>query len=161
MVPDQESELFDRGWKKVKFVWVCMLMSTLFYLIVAILTESAVNVPMDKSSFDTLRNIAYSMSFITLIATKFIKNRMLSDNNLNTRPVQQQPDDPQDSAISRYMIVMVVSLVLSGNMAISGLFLFFIGKNRLDLYIPIFISAAAMIYYRPQKEEAISLKGSK
>ncbi len=46
---------------------------------------------------------------------------------------------------------------MSESIGVYGLILFFMGKNRSDLYILIVISAAAMLYYRPNKEEVISM----
>ncbi|MGZ3569412.1 MAG: hypothetical protein ACXU9W_11555, partial [Thermodesulfobacteriota bacterium] len=38
-----------------------------------------------------------------------------------------------------------------------GLVLFLLGKNRMDLYLLILISAAALLIYRPRKDEVIGL----
>lgn len=52
---------------------------------------------------------------------------------------------------------MIVTLALSESIAIYGLVLFLIGKDPMDLYLLILISAAAMLIYRPKKEEVIHL----
>lgn len=46
---------------------------------------------------------------------------------------------------------------MSETIGIYGLVLFMLGKNTMDLYLLISISAAAMFYYRSQKEKIIEL----
>jgi len=52
---------------------------------------------------------------------------------------------------------MVISLALSESIGIYGLVLFLLGKNTMDLYLFILVSAGAMIMYRPRKDELLSL----
>lgn len=52
---------------------------------------------------------------------------------------------------------MIVALTMSETMGIFGLVLFLLGKNSVDLYLLVAVSAAAMIMYRPRKEEVIVL----
>ena len=70
---------------------------------------------------------------------------------------QYQGSATQSSALSKYLTAMIVSLGMSETIGIYGLVLFMLGKNTMDLYLLIFISAAAMFYYRPQKEKIIEL----
>jgi hypothetical protein len=162
MIPAQGNELFESGWKTVYIVWTCIFMSLICYLLVGIYSAETINIPMDKNSFEMMRNVFYGLSFIILIATKLIKNHLLSDKGLKSKPVQQQPgQNPQDTAIARYLIVMMISLALSEAVAIFGLILVFTGKNTYDLYFLIIISALAMIYHRPIKDEALSLSDTK
>ncbi len=46
---------------------------------------------------------------------------------------------------------------MSEGIGILGLVPFFLGKNPLDLYLLLFVSAAAMFMYRPSREELITL----
>jgi hypothetical protein len=43
------------------------------------------------------------------------------------------------------------------SIGIYGLILFLIGKNTMDLYLLILISAAAIFIYRPRKDKVIEL----
>lgn len=159
MIPAQGNELFESGWKLVYIIWACLFMSLIMYLLVGMYAAENINIPLDKNSFEMMRNALYGLSFVILVATKLVKNYLLSDKGVKTKPVQQQPgQSPQDPAIARYMIVMMISLALSEAVAIFGLILFFTGKNTYDLYFLIAISALAMIYHRPVKDDALSLR---
>lgn len=162
MIPTQENEAFESGWKLVYIVWAALFISMLIYLPVGILVEETIHMKMDNNVFEILRNILYGLSVIILISSKLLKNYMLSDKGLKSKPFQQQPGQPpQDPAIGRYLMVMMYSLALSEAVAIFGLVLFFVGKNRMDLYFLISVSALAMIYYHPNKDEALSLRPTK
>jgi hypothetical protein len=50
-----------------------------------------------------------------------------------------------------------VALAMSESVGVYGLILFFLGKNSRDLYLLILVSAAAMVVYRPRKDEVLSL----
>jgi hypothetical protein len=52
---------------------------------------------------------------------------------------------------------VIISLALCESVGIYGLVLFFLGKNTMDLYLLLGVSAAAMIYYRPRKDELLNL----
>ena len=73
---------------------------------------------------------------------------------------QNQGSATESLAVSKYIAAMIVSLAMSETIGIYGLVLFMLGKNTMDLYLLIFISAAAMFYYRPQKEKIIELAKS-
>jgi hypothetical protein len=46
---------------------------------------------------------------------------------------------------------------MSESIGVYGLILFLLGKNSTDLYLLILVSAAAMVMYRPRKEEMLNL----
>lgn len=50
-------------------------------------------------------------------------------------------------------MALMVSLALSESIAIYGLVLFFLGDDYQSLYLFVGISAIAMFFYRPKKEE--------
>jgi uncharacterized membrane protein YccC len=51
---------------------------------------------------------------------------------------------------------MIVAWALLEGIGVFGLILFLLGKNPMDLYLLIMISAAAMLWYRPKKDELIN-----
>lgn len=63
----------------------------------------------------------------------------------------------QHPAVGRYTVVIIILAALSESIGIYGVVLFLISKNSLVLYQFITISAAAMIYFRPRKEELLQL----
>ncbi|MBN1365798.1 MAG: hypothetical protein JW976_13395 [Syntrophaceae bacterium] len=157
MIKNEEIESFNRGWRTLNIAWVAMLMSLFIYLFVGLYSEDIINLPMEKAIFDKLRNILFVVSFFTLIAIKYIKNLILSGKGLNiVKTAQQQSNqNAPNPAIARYTVATMIALAMSESVAIYGLVLFFLGKNKFDLYLLILISAAAMFYYRPKKEEAV------
>jgi hypothetical protein len=50
----------------------------------------------------------------------------------------------------------MISLALCESVGIFGFVLFLIGKNALDLYILVALSATAMFIYRPKKDELLA-----
>ena len=59
--------------------------------------------------------------------------------------------------LPKYSIAVIASLAMSESIGIYGLVLFLLGKNAMDLYLLVGISAAAMFYYRPKKDELLNL----
>jgi hypothetical protein len=159
LIPTEEIENINKGWLTLNIIWAAMLISVFIYLFVGLYTEDKISIPMEKNIFDILRNTLYIVSFVTLIATKYIRKLVLSGKGLsNVKKVYQQSNQNiQHPALARYTTAMIIALAMSESIGIYGLILFFLGKNQLDLYLLILISAAAMLYYRPKKEEVISM----
>lgn len=59
--------------------------------------------------------------------------------------------------LQKYISAMMVALALSESIGIFGFVLFLLGKNALDLYILIAVSAAAIVAYRPKRDELLDL----
>jgi len=59
--------------------------------------------------------------------------------------------------LQKYSAATIVALAMSESIGVYGLILFFLGKNSTDLYLLILISAAAMVIYRPRKDEMLNL----
>ncbi|MGD0886559.1 MAG: ATP synthase F0 subunit C [Thermodesulfovibrionales bacterium] len=160
MIPDEEEiEKINKGWLPLNVIWAAMLISLFIYLFVGLYTEDRITIPMEKNIVDILRNILYVVSLITLIASKYVRKLVLSGKGLsNVKEVYQQSNqNTQYPALAKYTTAMIIALAMSESVAIYGLILFFLGKNQWDLYLLILISAAAMLYYRPKKEEIISM----
>lgn len=159
MIPDEEIEKINKGWVTLNIIWAAMLISVFIYLFVGLYMEDKISIPMEKNIFEILRNTLYVVSFVILIITKHLRKLVLSGKGLNNvKKIRQQSDqNTQHPALSRYTTAMIIALAMSESIGIYGLILFFLGKNQLDLYLLITISAAAMLYYHPKKEEVISM----
>jgi hypothetical protein len=59
--------------------------------------------------------------------------------------------------MQKYTSAVIASLVMCEGVGIYGLILFLLGKDATDLYLLLGISAAAMVYYRPKREELVNL----
>ncbi|MDO8723633.1 MAG: hypothetical protein Q7J31_15610 [Syntrophales bacterium] len=150
MITDQE---LDKGLLTMKSIWFAMLMSVVIYLFVGLYVEPNFRSPMEKDAFAILRNVLYGVAFIMLIATRYVRRLILSGKG----KYQQSSQTSQHPALQRYSIAMIAATAMSEAIAIFGLILYFLGKNRMDLYLLILVSALAIFMYRPRRDEVINL----
>lgn len=150
MITDEE---LDKGLLKLHVIWFAMLMSLAIYVFVGLLVKTTLPTSMDENTFAVLKRILYALAVVILIITKYIKNLILNSKV----QIRQTPRISRHSVLQKYTIAMVVTWALSESIGIYGLVLFFLGKNTMDLYVLISISAVAMAIYRPRKDEIISL----
>ncbi|OPX95454.1 MAG: hypothetical protein A4E62_02670 [Syntrophorhabdus sp. PtaU1.Bin002] len=146
MISDQE---LDRGMLTLKIIWLAMLMSLVVYLFVGLYVGTSVQLSINEDSLDILKVILYMLSFAILMATRIVRRLILEGKR------HYAAGTSQTSALQRYLTAMIVALTMSETMGIFGLVLFLLGKNPMDLYLLVAVSAAAMIMYRPRKEEII------
>lgn len=146
MITEQE---MDRGLMTMKIIWYAMLMSLAVYLLVGLMVVPNMPSTFTGDTFATLRMALYIIGFATLIAARYIKKLILGREGRSIDPTQNQPS----SLMAKYSSAVIASLAMCESVAIYGLVLFFLGGNRTDLYVLLGISAAAMFYYRPRKEE--------
>ena len=155
MIPNEEIEKINRGLLTLNVIWAAMLISLFIYVLVGLYIKDTLRITMETNVIDILRNVLYAVSIITLITTRFIRKLILSGKGTSTLQSSYQSDQPR--ALARYTSAMVVSLAMTESIGIYGLVLFFLGKNEVDLYLFILISAATMLIYRPKRDEIISL----
>ncbi|NJC88245.1 MAG: hypothetical protein FIB02_06880 [Desulfuromonas sp.] len=151
MISDAE---LDKGLTTMKFIWGAMLFSLAIYLLVATQIGETVKVAMAPEVLDILRAVFYALAFIILFATRHIRRLVLAGKgNAASKPAPafSQP------LLQKYVSAMMVALALSESIGIFGFVLFLLGKNAVDLYVLIALSAAAMLIYRPQKEELLAM----
>ena len=161
MVEREEMEIIDKGWRNINIIWVAMLVSLAFYLFVGIYMQDKTSIGKDFPT-DALRNVRitlYIVSVITLILIKYIRKSILTQKWGGKFIKSHQPavGYNQYPAIAKYHAANIVSIAMSGSIGIYGIILCLLGKNLIDLFLLIFVSAVAMLYFRPQKTELISL----
>ncbi len=150
MVTDQE---MDKGLVVLKVIWFAMLMSLAVYLLVAFLLSTTFLPSINEGTFGILRMVLYGVAFATLIGIRYFKKLVLSGKSQNQQLNQVYPYP----ALQKYSTFTIIALAMSESIGIYGLVLFFLGKNPVDLYLLILISAVALFMYRPKKEELIRL----
>jgi hypothetical protein len=75
-----------------------------------------------------------------------------------TRPFNQAAlSSGAHPAVAGYLTAVIVVLALAESVGIYGMVLFFIGKDAVSFYQLMILAAAAMIFFRPKKEELIEL----
>lgn len=148
MIHNEDKATINNGMMILNIIWAAMLTSLGIYLFIGAYAANTIQTSMDEKAIQVLRNVLYAISAITLIATKYISNRIL----LSKFSVKHQDTSIQNPAVGRYLIAMIISLFLSESIGIYGLILFFLGKSTTDLFILILLAAMAMIYYRPKRD---------
>lgn len=153
MVDNREREEIEKGWKSIYIMWIVMLSAVFIYLIIGLYLKDGLQSTIAEGNLEILRYVLYAISIITFISISYVRRLILESKNIGNN----QSIISNNSAVARYTIAIIVSLALAESISIYGLVLFVLGKNTSDLYLLIFISAFAMIYYRPFKEQMIKL----
>ncbi len=150
MITDEE---LDKELLRLRVIWFGMLGSLVIYLIIGLQIGTNIQASMDKSTFGVLKTLLYLFTLVIIVMTRYIKKFILSGKDQFGQPIQ----NPQPLTLQKYTTVMIVAWALLECIGIFGLVLFLLGKNRTDLYLLLIVSAVAMLWYRPKKDELISL----
>jgi hypothetical protein len=155
MLIDQEidNQEIHKGLLPLKMIWFAMLASLGIYLFVGLHVVSHLKPLLDKNTFEIIKTVFYAAGFVTLIFTRYIRKWVLPGKARHGQPAPAS----LRPLLQKYTIVMIIALAMSESIGIYGLVLFLMGKDIMDLYLLLFISAAAMFMYRPRKEELIRL----
>jgi hypothetical protein len=150
MITDRE---LDKGLLTLKVIWSAMLMSLAVYLFVGLQIVADVRPSMDEETFGIFKIVLYIVALAILIVTRFVRKMILSGKGQTGLPAQATGHQ----ALRIYSTATILALAMSESIGIFGLVLFFLGKNPMDLYLLILVSAAAMLMYRPSREELLTL----
>ena len=150
MITEQE---LNRRLMTLRIIWFALLMSLAVYLFVAIQVGTKVQSSINEEALGILRTVLYVMAFAILIAMRYVRKLIMSGKSQVSPPAQAL----EQLALQRYSAATIVALAMSESIGIYGLILFFLGKNSTDLYLLILISAAAIVMYRPRKDEMLNL----
>ena len=149
MITDEE---LSKALLILRVIWFGMLGSLAIYLIIGQIATN-LKTATDESTYAVLKPALYIFTIVVLIVTKYLKEHILSGKGQHRQATQSF----QHPALQTYTSAMILAWALSEGIGIFGLVLFLLGKNRMDLYLLILISAAALLIYRPRKDEVISL----
>jgi len=147
-----DEKKLNRFMLTLHIIWFAQLLSLLVYLIVALYVVKAGQSSVTPATFTTFRTVLYILSLIILFITNPVRKSVL-----NKKIPSVSPDNWQKTVFPRYLRAMIIACVLSESIGIYGLVLYLLGHNVFDLYVLIAVSAAAMLRYRPKKEEVVSL----
>jgi hypothetical protein len=150
MITDEE---LDKELLKLKVIWFGMMGSLAIYLFIGPQIAAKLQLSMDRSTFVTLKTVLYLFTFVIIAITRYIRKFILSGKGQYGQAIQSF----EPITIQKYTTVMIIAWALLEGIGIFGLVLFLLGKNPTDLYLLIMISAAAMLWYRPRKDEVINL----
>ncbi len=148
MITDEE---LNKKLLTLKVIWFGMLGSLAIYVIIGLRIGPNIQVSMDKSTFGVIKTVLYLFTLIIIIITRYVSRFIISGKGRYGQPTQNF----QPLTLQTYTTAIIVAWALLECIGIFGLILFLLGKNRMDLYLLIMISAAAMLWYRPKKDELI------
>lgn len=150
-----ERERLDKGWLVILVVWGAMLGSLGVYLVICwfVHQQGGLRVAADMS-LDTIKYALFGISFVELFVIHYVRKAALKVRG----PVaSSQSSSAQHPAVAKYMSAVLVAAALSESIGIYGVVLFFLSDDTMPLYQFVALSAMAMLYFRPRKEEFLNL----
>lgn len=155
MLSKQELDQIDKGWSKIMVIWIAMISSLVLYLVICKAVENQIPVSMEGSQLEVLKYALFGISGMTLMGAFFVRKIMM---NQIARPIKGSAfSSNTHPAVGKYLIVIIIVMALSESVGIYGMVLFFISKDSVSLYQLMFLSAIAMIVFRPKKEELLEV----
>ena len=145
MIAEQD---MDRTLAVLKIVWMALLGSLALYLLAGSLSAPGLTPRLGEEALGRLRIALYALAFVTLIGARYVRRLILAAGGPSAGPA---------SVLQKYSSAVIASLAMSESVGIYGLVLSLLGKNAPDLYLLAGISAAALHYFRPRKDELLSL----
>ncbi len=161
MLEKSELDQLDIAWRIIMIIWGAMILTLVVYLVVAKLVEGQMKPVGADFPLETMTLALFGVSLVTFIVTHYIRKAMLkvSDRGPVIAATRNQFTQSQHPAAGKYTTAIVVAMALSESIGIYGLVLFFLSKDSMTLYLFIIMSATAMFYYRPRKEELLQVAG--
>lgn len=156
MLETETSKAIDKGVRTLWVIWAAMLVSLLMYVFIC--HQPGVgfkNVGGSVFPIGLLRNIFFGAGAAAWLMAFFMRRSMLSVRAgiSKPKPVERMVKWDAPPYIAKYATAVIVSLALSESIGIYGFVLFLLGGGFKTLYTFIGISAVAMVFYRPKREE--------
>jgi len=151
-----ERDPHQQGFLTLWFIWVAMVASLLVYVFIC--SQFGEEIRRTQGSdlpINLLRNLFYVVAVITVFVAHFLRKLMLSArfSNSGGKGFETGAGSQQSALVARYTIATIVALALSESIGVFGFVLFLLGDSMQTLYIFVGISAVAMFFYRPKREE--------
>lgn len=142
----------EKNWKTIYIIWIAMLIALFVYMLVGLSLEDKINISIDKGVLEIIRYVFYIISGVLVFSIKYVRRFIL-----NTKNSPGKNNFSDNAHIYNYIKATITSMAMAEFVAVLGLVLFILGKNRTDLYLLVFISAVSMIIYRPFKEQMANM----
>lgn len=140
---DDDTRL-GRGVRPITIVWIAMLAAIPIYAAAGLLAAPALRPLLGTEAFDVLRRVLYVAAAVILFAIGRVRRLVRGKDDLP--PGQERTS----ASSSRADAAVIVSLAMCESVAIFGLILYLLGRNKTDLFLLLGISAAAMVLHRPK-----------
>ena len=162
MSQENNSESFEKGMMVTRIIWAGIFVCLFIYVIVCHAAAGGdFRNEISDVPLELMRNILFGVSIIVLSLAYFIRRRIVS---VEPGGIINRPSGPSSTHnlalfLPKYTAAILVSSALSEAVGIFGLVLFLLGDSFQNLYLFIGISAIALIYFRPKKEEIEKMAG--
>lgn len=151
-----EMKQLDSGWRVVLLLWGAIFASLGIYFVVCSSIEKNLQINIDIDfPLETLKYTFFGISFITLFVVHYLRKFLLRPTNPVSSSRQTQP--VKHPALVKYTVAILITSALLESIGIYGVVLFLLAKDTSSLYQLLIISAVAMLFFRPRKDELLNL----
>ena len=152
----EESKAIEKGMRSLWFIWTAMLSTLLIYIALChLLGEGFKASSGPELPIGLLRKIFFGLAAAVLITSYYLRRSNLKGqlSASGATIAKRSFALNQPPFVSLYTAIVIVSLALSESIGIYGLVLFLLGDSFQTLYTFIGVSALAMVFYLPKREE--------
>jgi hypothetical protein len=154
-IEEQEREQLEKGWTIILILWGSMFLFLGVYIGFCYFFGSTVKMnTADNFPADIFKYSMFGISFITLISVYYLRKLLLG---VGKSTFHTSSSSGQHPAVAKYTVTIIITSALLEGIAIFGVVLFLLVNDSAAFYQLIGMSAASMIYFRPQKEELFDL----
>ncbi len=154
MLQKEELDQLDKGWATIMIIWIALLGSLAVYLVVCKVVGDQLTISMAGSQLEVFKYALFGIAVMTLFGAYFFLKLLLKNIVGMPGTGRQTASHP---AVGKYTVVIVIVMALLESIGIYGVVLFMVSKDAVSLYQLVVLSAIGMLYFRPKKEELISL----
>ena len=162
---DRIEQKLNKEWAKITLIWGVALGLLVIYLVICKIFGSQLQIDVFPDSHDDqikfMKYGLYAASVLTIVFTIFIRKflfRAWEGSDIVNLDLQAQ-DIAKQQALKKYAIITFMVMATLQNIGIFGVILFFFSGDSTALYKLLIVSAAAILYFRPRKEELLRLMG--
>jgi hypothetical protein len=157
MAETSERDAINKGMRTLWFIWGAMLGSLLIYIFICYQLSGEIRKSVEGSGVpvELLRNIFAGVGVVELLMAYFMRRSMLSVRTEvpQPKPIERITGWNTVPFMFKYATAVIIPLAFSESIGIYGLVLFLLGDSFQTLYTFIGVSALAMVFYRPKREE--------
>ena len=156
MLEAQEQAAINKGMRTLWVIWGAMLGSLLVYILVYhLLGEGFKSSEGAVLPLGMLRKICAVLAAGALLTGYYLQRFMLKGRSgaARTAMIRRAAALNQPPFVTHYTSIVIISLTCAESVGLYGLLLFLLGDNFQVLYTFIGVSALAMVFYRPKREE--------
>ena len=154
MDPAVRQEINDEI-RNIKWLWVALFGSLGIYVFIAHLLQSTATIPSPDLPRDLFRNIFFFVSAIEFLVAFIIRKSLfkLAPGIVDSAERDITNEAHLSQLLTKYKTIVLLTSALSEGIAVLGFILFLLIHDFQSFYILIVISAIALFFHRPRKEE--------